>query len=58
MILVDNKLQIAKLRLTYIVTLTVGVIFLLYGLFSNNFGTEKTISVIVGVVLILVFVYY
>lgn len=55
MILVDNKLQVAKLRLAFVVTFATGLIFFFLGLYSNNAGVENTISLILGIILLFVF---
>jgi len=55
MILVDNKLQVAKLRLAYLVSFATGLFFLFFALFSKNTTFENTISLIAGIVLLLVF---
>jgi hypothetical protein len=55
MILVDNKLQVAKLRLAFVVTFATGLFFIFFGLFSNNTGFENLISLIIGIILLLIF---
>ncbi len=57
MILVDNKLQVAKLRLAFVVTFATGLFFIFFGLFSNNTGFENLMSLILGVALILIFLF-
>ena len=55
MILVDNKLQVAKLRLAYVVTFTTGLFFVFFALFSKNTAFENLISLIAGIVLLSIF---
>ncbi len=57
MILIDNKLQVAKLRLAFVVTFATGLFFIFFGMFSNNTGFENLISLIIGVTLILIFIF-
>ncbi len=55
MILIDNKLQVAKLRLAFVVTFATGLFFIFFGFFSNNTSSENMISLIIGAILLLVF---
>ncbi|MFN8257885.1 MAG: hypothetical protein U0W24_19465 [Bacteroidales bacterium] len=57
MIIVDNKIQVAKIRLAYIVLLAVGV-FILFSPFIFNFSeAENLISHVFGVLALLAFIY-
>ncbi len=55
--LIDNRLQVAKLRLAYIVFFVLGNIFLVFALFSNNYFIDNTLSLVIAIVLLLVFVF-
>lgn len=57
MILVDNKLKVAKIRLTYILTITGGALLIIYSVFSNHYAEGKLMSLILGIVFCLVFLY-
>jgi len=57
MTIVDNKLQVAKIRLIYILTISCGTFLILYSLFSNVYAEGKFPSLIVGMILCLVFLY-
>jgi hypothetical protein len=48
MIIVDNKIQVAKIRLAYIVTLTMGIFILVSPYLFNFTETENLISLIFG----------
>jgi hypothetical protein len=57
MILVDNKLKVAKIRLTYILTISAGALLVIYSIFSNHYAEGKFLSLVVGILLCLVFLY-
>jgi hypothetical protein len=57
MIITDNKMRVAKIRLAYIVSITTGTILIIYSLFSSNFSDSKLISMVAGMILYLVFSY-
>jgi hypothetical protein len=57
MILVDNKIEVAKLRLFYIVSIITGSILIIYSSFSAS-GTEgKILSLFLGVICYIIFLY-
>lgn len=57
MILVDNKLQVAKYRLAFVVTFVIGLFFLFFALFSKSQITENLVYLIIGLVLLAVFLF-
>lgn len=57
MILVDNKLKVAKIRLTYILTITSGALLVLYSVFSNQYAEGKILSLVFGIIFCLAFLY-
>jgi hypothetical protein len=57
MIIVDNKLQVAKIRLAYILTISLGILLIIYSLFANSYTEGKIMSLVIGIVLCLVFLY-
>ncbi len=54
MILIDNRLQVAKIRLAYIVSLAISVMFLA---FSFSRFADKQLGLIVAGIILLIFVY-
>jgi hypothetical protein len=57
MILVDNKLQVAKIRLSYIVSIVTGSILIIYSIFSSYGAEGKWLSLILGLTCIGIFLY-
>jgi hypothetical protein len=57
MIIVDNRLQVAKIRLAYILTIAGGVILVIYSLFSNSYVEGKIFNLIFGIILCFIFLY-
>lgn len=57
MIIADNKIQVAKLRLAYIVSLAIGILLLLSSFLFNLTVHEKITGIVLGVILLLVFIY-
>jgi hypothetical protein len=57
MILVDNKLKVAKIRLTYILTITAGALLVIYSVFSNHYAEGKLLSLVLGIIFCLAFLY-
>lgn len=57
MILVDNKLKVAKYRLAYIVTFPIGILFFIFALYSNSPAKENVVSLAIGSLLLFIFVF-
>jgi hypothetical protein len=57
MTIVDNKLQVAKIRLAYILTISIATLLILYSLFANSYADGQTISLIIGIILVSIFLY-
>jgi hypothetical protein len=57
MIIIDNKLQVAKIRLTYILTISSGILLIIYSLFANSYTEGKVLSLVLGCASCLVFLY-
>ncbi len=57
MILIDNRLQVAKLRLAYIVSFTMSSIFFAFSFVSNNSFISNNVSLFIAICLMLIFVY-
>lgn len=56
--LIDNKLQIAKLRLAYMVSFFLGNLFLVFAFFSDNNGfVNNTVGLVIAIVLLCVFLF-
>jgi hypothetical protein len=57
MTIVDNKLQVAKIRLAYILTISIGILLIIYSLFANSYVDGKILSLVIGIVSCVVFLY-
>jgi hypothetical protein len=57
MIIVDNTIPVAKLRLAYVVTIVLGIILIVSPVFINLSKLESVLCSISGAVLLLLFVY-
>lgn len=57
MILVDNKIEAAKIRLAYIVSISTGTILIIYSAFSSSGAEGKLLGLILGVICYIVFLY-
>jgi hypothetical protein len=57
MIIADNKIQVAKLRLAYIVTLSMGILLLVSSFLFRLTIQEKTLGIVLGAILLLVLIY-
>jgi hypothetical protein len=57
MIIVDNKLQIAKIRLAYIFTIMASSSLLVYSFFSKTYTDGKLISFIIGIIMFIIFLF-
>lgn len=57
MILVDNKLQVAKIRLAFILTIVAGTILVIYSVFFKVQENVQIISLSAGIILYLLFLY-
>jgi hypothetical protein len=57
MIIADNKIQVAKLRLAYIVSLAMGILLLLSSFLFKLTIQEEILGIVLGAILLLVFIY-
>lgn len=57
MILVDNKIQVAKIRLSYIVSIITGSILIIYSSFSTSGAEGKILSLALGLICYIIFLY-
>ncbi len=57
MIVVDNKIQVAKIKLAYIITFLIGILLLIYPYFMQVTKIELLFSIIFGSALIITFIY-
>jgi hypothetical protein len=57
MVIVDNRLQVAQIRLAYILSVSIATLLVLYSLFANSYADGQTLSLIFGIVLSMVFLY-
>ena len=57
MTIVDNKLEVAKIRLTYIITISACIILVLYSVFARGQSEGKIYSLILGTLFCLAFLY-
>jgi len=57
MILIDNKIQVAKIRMAYIVTLSIGLILLVLPPLIDFTKFESLMSQITGALLLMIFIY-
>ncbi len=57
MIIVDNKIQVAKIKLAYIVTFLMGIFLVISSHFIGLTEVETHVCIISGVVLLITFIY-
>jgi hypothetical protein len=57
MILVDNKIQVAKIRLAYIFLILASAALLVYSFFSDSYAEGKLISFLLGIIMFLAFLF-
>jgi len=57
MIVVDNKIQVAKIKLAYIITFLIGVLLLISPYFIRVTKIEFLFSIIFGGALLIIFIY-
>ena len=55
--IINNQLQVAKIKLAYILSLSIGLFLLAFGLFGSFYSFEKYIMLFAAIILLMFFIY-